>query len=121
MIQVQLIGHVGQNPTRSENNEKVVNFSIAVNLKRGDKQETQWYQVEAWNGLGDTIMEHVSTGKELFVEGPLKVDAYISKEGKAVPSAKITLRNFYFCGKKDNKDAEQQSEVVEMTAKRSRK
>lgn len=123
MIQVLLIGRVGQNPTRSEHNDKVVNFSIAAEIKQKDKEPlTQWYQVEAWNGQGDAILEHVKKGKQMFVEGSLRLETYVNKEGEVVPSGKVTLKTFYFCGTKDdNKNAEQQSEVVEMTTKRSRK
>jgi len=123
MNQVQLIGHVGQNPVQKQIGEKsrVVEFSLAVNKRRGDNQETQWFQVEAWNGTGDILMQYVTTGKELYISGALEIDAYINKEGKPVAVAKVTVNQFHFCGKRDNEASDQQSEVVELTTKRAKK
>lgn len=121
MNQMQLIGHVGQNPILKQVGDKrVAKFSLAVNRRFGNDQETLWFQIEAWNGLADTIMEHVVSGKELFVDGPVNVDAYINKEGKAIPVVTITLKTFYFCGKKD-KPGDSQLQVTELATKRSRK
>jgi single-strand DNA-binding protein len=102
MNNMQLIGHVGQTPKEktTPTGKKVANFSVAVKKYGGGEEDTQWFQCEAWNGLAEKVLEHVSTGREIFIEGSLKLDAYIDKSGVPTPSPVISVSRFHLCGKK---------------------
>ncbi|QLE01976.1 single-stranded DNA-binding protein [Galbibacter sp. BG1] len=86
--QVQLIGHVGQEPqvTVLENGKKVAKISLATNENykdsKGEKQtNTDWHQLVAWGKIASLIEEYVFTGKEIAVQGKLSSRSYEDKEG----------------------------------------
>ncbi|NHM07824.1 single-stranded DNA-binding protein [Flavobacterium sp. CYK-4] len=86
--QVQLIGHVGQDPEIKtfEGEKKLAQLSIATNdvykNDKGDKvEETQWHHVSAWGKTADLIEKYVSKGKEIAVQGKLRYRSYEDKNG----------------------------------------
>jgi single-strand DNA-binding protein len=86
--QVQLIGHVGQDPEIKtfDGEKKLAQLSIATNdvykNDKGDKvEETQWHRVSAWGKTADLIEKYVSKGKEIAVQGKLRYRSYDDKNG----------------------------------------
>lgn len=86
--QVQLIGHVGQDPEIKtfEGEKKLAQLSIATNdvykNDKGDKvEETQWHRISAWGKTADLIEKYVTKGKEVAVQGKLRHRSYEDKNG----------------------------------------
>ena len=86
---VQLIGHVGQEPTITnlDNGKKVVRLSIATNEHykdgTGEKQtNTNWHSLVVWGKTADIIEKYVTKGKEIAIEGKLSTRSYEDKEGQ---------------------------------------
>ena len=86
--QVQLIGHVGQDPEikNFEGEKKLANLSIATKEvyknEKGEKvEETQWHRITAWGKTADIIEKHVVKGKEIAVDGKLRHRSYDDKNG----------------------------------------
>ena len=80
---VQLIGRLGRDPElkRIPGGKKVCVFSMAVNRrwknKDGEQQEiTDWFNIEAWERLGEICGEYLKKGSLVFLEGRLKIDSY---------------------------------------------
>tara|TARA_R110002096_G_scaffold99387_1_gene220188 strand:- start:1305 stop:1643 length:339 start_codon:yes stop_codon:yes gene_type:complete len=85
---VQLIGHVGQEPTITnlDNGKKVVRLSLATNEQykngQGEKQtDTNWHSLVAWGKTADIIEKYVTKGKEIAIEGKLTSRSYEDKDG----------------------------------------
>ncbi|MDG2178212.1 MAG: single-stranded DNA-binding protein [Algibacter sp.] len=85
---VQLIGHVGQEPTITnlDNGKKVVRLSIATNEHykdgKGEKQtNTNWHSLVVWGKTADIIEKYVTKGKEIAIEGKLTSRSYEDKDG----------------------------------------
>ena len=85
---VQLIGHVGQEPTITnlDNGKKVVRVSIATNEHykdgKGEKQtNTNWHSLVVWGKTADIIEKYVTKGKEIAIEGKLTSRSYEDKDG----------------------------------------
>ena len=108
--QVQLLGNVGRTPEMSytQDGVAVTKFSLAVSRKRGDKEETAWYNCTAWRGLAETINSHVEKGAMLFVQGDLGARLYTTRDGKSGMSLDVTVDKFAFAG---NKKAEPATET----------
>jgi single-strand DNA-binding protein len=80
---VQLIGYLGKDPeTRlTSTGKKVTSFSIAVTRRwyaeEGQpKEATDWFNVEAWERLGEICQQYLSKGRLVFVEGRLQTRRY---------------------------------------------
>lgn len=82
---VQLIGHLGSDPTvRETKNGKVARFSIAVNetfIENGQtKNITEWHVVVAWNNLAEKIEASCKKGSEVLICGKLTSHSYEDKD-----------------------------------------
>jgi len=113
---IQIIGHVGRNPElfTFESGKTKATFSVCVNeYKRNDKEtKSTWFTVEAFNGTSELVMELVSKGREVVINGTLRLNEYYSKANQRyVTQPVITLDKIHLCGPKPEQDKEgQQSE-----------
>jgi single-strand DNA-binding protein len=87
--EVEIIGNLGQTPELKylPSGDPVANFSVAVNLRYKDRQgtqkeETNWYRICAFNGLGTACAEYLKKGDACFVKGRLQIRKYESKDGE---------------------------------------
>lgn len=123
-----IIGHVGQAPRAvsfPDTSNKVVKFSLAVteyNSKK-DEESTLWFDVDAWNGLGERVMATITKGREVMLVGRLAFNTYTKEvDGKIVEVNKpiVKLTSFHLCGPKP-KASEQPADAAEESKKRTRK
>lgn len=83
--QITVIGHVGQKPqviSFGDTGNKVVKFSVAVKeySANTEEQKTLWIDCDAWNGLGDRVLKHMTRGREVVVTGRLALSTYTKEE-----------------------------------------
>lgn len=112
---ITLIGRVGQNPKAIDfaSGKKLVKFSLAVKeYPSSDKSKppkTLWIDIETWNGQGQSVLAHITKGREVAVYGRLMVNNYSKSDGngKTVEVSKpvVRLTGFHLCGSKKSEDA----------------
>lgn len=97
---VQLIGNLGRDPeTRfTPTGKKVCSFSLAVNGRAGG--EPEWFQVEAWERLGEVCQEYLGKGRLVFLEGRLQTDKWNDDQGQAHSRTKIVARQMQMLDRK---------------------
>ncbi len=85
---VILIGNLGRDPEvkYTQSGTAVANLSVATNEvwtdKAGQKQErTEWHRVVVWGKQAQIVAEHLSKGKQVFVEGSLQTRSWDDREG----------------------------------------
>ena len=100
---VQLIGRLGQDPEMhyTNNGKTVTKFTVAVNRHwlnaNGEAREvTEWFNVEAWNGLAETCNQHLTQGRLVYVEGSLQTDRYEDETGMTRTYTKVVAKNVQF-------------------------
>lgn len=106
--QVTLVGHVGKEPVSKsfgDTGNKVVKFSLAVKeySSKSDEANTLWLDVDAWNGLGDRVLETITKGREVVIYGRLAINTYAKEvNGITVQMTKpiVKLSGFHLCGPK---------------------
>jgi single-strand DNA-binding protein len=82
-----LIGNLGKDPDMSytTSGTAVTKFSLAVNrvTKVGGerKEETEWFNIVAWNQLAETCNNYLKKGQKVFVEGRVQQRKYTDKNG----------------------------------------
>ena len=114
---ITIIGHVGQNPTEKSfsSGKKVVNFSVAVREYGTSQEDLQpiWFDVQAWNELGDSILSSITKGREVVIQGRLTLNRYKDKEtNHLLVKPVIILGGYHPCGKKSSfKSAESKIEA----------
>jgi len=77
---VILIGNLGRDPEvrYTPSGTAVANFTLATTEnwtnKDGEKQShTEWHRIVAWRRLGEICGEYLSKGKQVYIEGRIRI------------------------------------------------
>ena len=79
--QVILMGRLTRDPEgRSTTTGKnIASFSIAVD-RGGQEDAADFFDVTAWEKLGDLVMQYLAKGRRVLVQGRLRQDSWDDKE-----------------------------------------
>jgi single-strand DNA-binding protein len=101
---VQLIGNLGRDPESrvTPNGKSVAKLSLAVNRKFKSKQgesieDTEWFNVEAWEGWAKVVAGHLTQGDRIYIEGRLKTEKY-EKDGETKYFTKVVVQEMIMLG-----------------------
>ena len=86
MNKVFLIGNLTRDPelTETANNVQICRFSIAVarNYNGSDcERKTDFFNVTAWRGLGETVSRYAHKGNKIAVSGSIELRNYEDSQG----------------------------------------
>ncbi|MCZ8239315.1 MAG: single-stranded DNA-binding protein [Leptospiraceae bacterium] len=100
---VILIGRLTRDPEyKNINGNSLVNFSLANNrsymVQGNKKEETNYFECEAWGKLADVIRQYATKGKQVLVEGRLKFETWDSNDGKKMSKIRIFTENLQLLG-----------------------
>ncbi len=96
---ITLFGRVASEPKRSDRGADVTSFRLACTERRRDARTgeyadagTNWYDVEAWRGLGRNAAESLRKGDPVVVQGSLEIDDWQRGEQRG-RSVRVTARH----------------------------
>ncbi|GHT16797.1 hypothetical protein AGMMS4956_19830 [Bacteroidia bacterium] len=99
MQKIFISGALGADAASKEVGENIaINFNVAVNEKRGDKEVTSWYGCTLWRHKDKaSIAQYLKKGTGVIIEGTPEVEVWLGKE-KNEPQGqiKITVRDLDF-------------------------
>lgn len=109
---VVLLGNLTKDPQyfKTQSGISYARFTIAVNNKFGDKEDTAFINCIAWRGSADYLNQYAKKGNTLAIEGHISTGSYDDKTtGKKVYTTdvvadKVVLMN----GNRSNQDTPQQ-------------
>lgn len=87
---VMLIGNAGKDPEMryTANGTAQTSFSLAVNRNYRDpanrdewKEETEWFNIVAWQALAERLAQNVTKGKQVYVEGRIQTRTWDDDQG----------------------------------------
>ncbi len=96
--QVILMGRLTRDPEqRTTSTGKVIaSFSIAVD-RGGDADATDFFEITAWEKLGELVIQYLSKGRRVLVQGRLRQDSWDDKEtGKKRSRVEVTATDVTF-------------------------
>ena len=96
--QVILMGRLTRDPEQrtTTSGRTVVSFSIAVDRQTQDDQ-TDFFDITAWEKLGEIVMQYLSKGRRVLVQGRLRQDSWDDKEtGKKRSRVEVTATDVTF-------------------------
>ncbi|GBF51729.1 ssDNA-binding protein [Leptospira ryugenii] len=109
-----LDGYLTQDPElkTTSQGKSVTNFSVAVNHNSGygedkDADEVSYFEVEAWEKMGENCAEFLKKGSKVTVMGNLKQNRWKSSEGETRSKVKVIATTVRFDNfkKKESKAA----------------
>jgi single-strand DNA-binding protein len=100
---VILVGNLGKDPDirRTQNNDAIVNLSVATSESWRDKQtgerreKTEWHRVVIFNeNLAKVAENYLRKGSKVYLEGQLQTRKYTDKDGAEKYSTEVVLQRF---------------------------
>ena len=96
--QVILMGRLTRDPEArtTPSGKTVVSFSIAVD-RAGQDDQADFFDITAWEKLGDLVMQYLAKGRRVLVQGRLRQDSWDDKEtGKKRSRIDVTATDVTF-------------------------
>lgn len=111
---IQIIGNLGANPELryTEDGTPVCNFSVATTEswtpKDGERQEhTEWHRVSMWGKIAEIAAQYLSKGKQVYIEGALRSNKWVDKEGVNRVGYEIRGQQMVLLGQGPPRDAQE--------------
>ena len=96
--QVILLGRLTRDPEArtTSTGKTVVSFSLAVD-RQGSDDQADFFDITAWEKLGDLVTQYLSKGRRVLVQGRLRQDSWDDKEtGKKRSRVEVTATDVTF-------------------------
>ena len=104
---IMLIGNLGRDPELSytPSGKAIAKFSLAVSRRRRDesgeqREETQWFNVVAWERLAETCNNYLKKGSKVYIEGRMTSRKYTDKDGVERTAWEVTATDMQFLEQK---------------------
>src|SRR5687767_4971401 len=112
---VIIVGNLGRDPELryTAQGTPVCTFSLATNERRKDRNgemqdHTTWFRITLWNRLAETASQYLQKGKQVYIEGRLRVEEYIDRDGKPRHSLEVFATDMHFIGTRGGEDTMQE-------------
>lgn len=100
-----LIGNLGADPELryTSGGTPVCDLRLATSRKWTDKggqrqEETEWHKVTVWGKQGEACKEHLSKGRQVYVEGRIKTDEWKDADGNRRWTTGVVAESVRFLG-----------------------
>jgi len=117
---VILVGNLTQTPELKHTNSgaAVCDLRMAVNNKRGSTEETLFTDVTVWGVQAENCCKYLSKGRNIGVDGRLKLDAWEDDNGQKRTKISVVADNVQFGNNPDSQqeDAKAPSKEEEAIA-----
>jgi single-strand DNA-binding protein len=100
-----ICGNLGRDPELryTAQGTPVCSFSMATNERRKDRNgemqdHTTWFRITLWNRLAETASQYLQKGRQVYIEGRLRVEEYVDRDGKPRHSLEVFATDMQFIG-----------------------
>jgi len=107
-----LVGNLGRDPELryTAQGTPVCSFSMATNERRKDRNgemqdQTTWFRITLWNRLAETASQYLQKGKQVYIEGRLRVEEYTDRDGKLRTALEVSATEMHFIGSRHDEGA----------------
>ena len=120
--QVILMGRLTRDPEQrtTTTGKNIASFSIAVD-RGGQDDQADFFDITAWERLADLVMQYLSKGRRVLVQGRLRQDSWDDKEtGKKQSRIEVVATDVTFLdGPSGNAGAAQTAPAPKSAAKKT--
>ncbi|HQR34664.1 MAG TPA: single-stranded DNA-binding protein [Blastocatellia bacterium] len=128
---ITVVGYLGRDPELryTPQGTAVCKMSVATSERRrganGEEAEehTTWFRVTVWGRQAELANEYLGKGRQVYVEGRLRLEEYADREGNPRISPEITATDIQFLGSRNEFAPSQISSVenrIEVENQRSK-
>lgn len=98
-----IVGYLGRDPELryTPQGTAICKFSVATTERRknqtGEPEDhTTWFRVTAWGKQAEIAREYLTKGKQVYVEGRLRVEEFVDREGQTRFSLEVNVTDLKF-------------------------
>jgi len=114
---ITIVGYLGRDPELryTAQGTAVCKMSIATTEKRKNvagqtEEHTTWFRVTAWGRQAELSNEYLTKGRQVYIEGRLRLEEYTDREGNVRFSPEVNATDVQFLGQRT--DAAEKSTVT---------
>lgn len=98
MNKVNLIGNLVKDPELryTKNNTPVASYTIAINTRYGENQETDYINITTWGKAGEFVSNYFKKGQAIGITGRLKNKNYEDNNGVKHYSMEVVTEDIEF-------------------------
>jgi single-strand DNA-binding protein len=124
---ITIVGYLGRDPELkyTPQGTALCKLSVATTERRKNsvgeyEDHTTWFRVTVWGRQAELANEYLSKGRQVYLEGRLRLEEYTDREGNPRTSMEVNATDIQFLGsrnetsQKDSVYAEQKDERVEV-------
>ena len=114
MNKVHLIGNLTKDPELryTKQNIPVASYTIAINNRYGEKQQTDFINISTWGKRGEFLKKYFQKGQAIAITGRLKNKNYEDNNGNKHYSMEVVTEDIEFVGSKKEIKIEPKEEFV---------
>lgn len=109
---ITIVGYLGRDPElkTTPQGTALCKFSVATTERKkgvtGEQEElTTWFRVTVWGRQAELANEYLSKGRQVYVEGRLRVEEYTDREGNTRSSLEVNATDLQFLGQRNDANA----------------
>ncbi len=125
---VMIVGYLGRDPELryTPQGTAVCKLSVATTERRknvaGEPEDhTTWFRITVWGRQAELANEYLSRGRQVYIEGRLRLEEYTNREGSQRISPEVNATDIQFLGQRgdaavpsqNGKAAEQSNQAEE--------
>lgn len=116
MNQLTIIGNLTKDPVlrTTQAGKTVCGFTVAVNRRQKDQNGqsvADFFQVSAWNQLGQNCQQYLAKGRKVAVVGQVSVHTYQGNDGKTYAQMDVMANDVEFLSSR-SEAAEKSDQMV---------
>jgi single-strand DNA-binding protein len=102
---IVIVGYLGRDPEirYTPQGTAVCNFTVATTEKKKDRageaqDVTTWFRISAWGRQAEVANQYLSKGKQVYIEGRLRLEEYTDRDGNRRQSLEVSATDLHFLG-----------------------
>jgi single-strand DNA-binding protein len=106
---ITIVGYLGRDPELryTPQGTAVCKLSVATTERRknaaGEPEEhTTWFRVTVWGRQAELANEYLSRGRQVYIEGRLRLEEYTNREGNPRISPEVNATDIQFLGQRSD-------------------
>lgn len=120
MNTLHIIGNLTKDPVirTTQSGKTVCSFTVAVNRRQRDQNGqaiADFFQVSAWNQLGQNCQQYLAKGRKVAVSGSVSVRTYQGNDGKTYAQMDVMANDVEFLTPKSEVMTQMAQEAVSPT------
>jgi single-strand DNA-binding protein len=108
---VIIVGNLGRDPElkHTPQGTAVCKFSVATSERRKSadgqiEETTTWFRVSVWGRQAELAQEFLVKGRQVYIEGRLRLEEYTDREGNKRISPEISATDIQFIGQRSDSE-----------------